>query len=58
MGAGSLFSDGSALVRQAVSLLTRFFAGGEPDPEAQKELPDLPGGFSTPTEKLYIDYNL
>jgi beta-lactamase superfamily II metal-dependent hydrolase len=30
----------------------------EPDPEARQELPDLPEGFSTPTEKLYIDYKL
>jgi beta-lactamase superfamily II metal-dependent hydrolase len=30
----------------------------EPDPQAREELPNLPDGFSTPTEKLYIDYEL
>jgi len=29
----------------------------EPDPQARKELPELPEGFTTP-EKLYIDYTL
>jgi hypothetical protein len=34
-------------------------AGDEdPDPQALEELPELPDGFSTPTKKLYIDYNL
>jgi beta-lactamase superfamily II metal-dependent hydrolase len=30
----------------------------DPDPQALEELPELPDGFSTPTKKLYIDYNL
>lgn len=32
--------------------------GHEPDPQAREELAELPAGFSTPAEGLYIDYTL
>jgi len=30
----------------------------KPDPQAREELPNLPEGFTSPDEGLYIDYNL
>ncbi len=30
----------------------------KPDPQAREELPNLPDGFTSPNEDLYIDYNL